>query len=179
MEEIWVDIIGYEGFYQVSNTGKVRSVDRSIKYSNGKVYVYKGKELSLKYRKDGYYTACLCKNSDEKNLFVHRLIAFAFIPKVDNKPFINHKNGVKTDNRIENLEWCDYSDNNKHAYDTGLNSTLKGEKSHFSKLKSADIYSIRNMYHNWFFTKWELADIYKMTYNSIHNILIKKTWFNI
>ena len=165
--EIWADVLGYEGYYKVSNTGKVKSVDRVVIYSNGANYSYIGKELSLKRRKDGYYTACLCKNSNEKNLFVHRLVALAFIPLVDGKEFVNHKNGLKYDNCVENLEWCNFSENNKHAHEIGLNYSMKGEKSNFSKLKTIDVYSIRNMYNNWFFSKKELASLYNVTYNSI------------
>ena len=103
--EIWVNILDYEGMYQISNLGNIRSLDR---YVDGKWHKMKikGKILTLVKEKDGYYVANLYKNNTTKQFRVHRLVAQAFIPNPDNLPEINHKNEIKTDNRVENLEWC-------------------------------------------------------------------------
>lgn len=99
--EKWRSIVGYEGKYEVSNYGNVRSVDR-IDRTN---HFRKGKILTLRTDKDGYKIAVL-SNGIHKFLKVHRLVAIAFIPNPENLPEVNHKNEVKDDNFIDNLEWC-------------------------------------------------------------------------
>lgn len=110
MKEIWKDIEGFEGKYEISNMGRVKSLKENGEFlilkprlSNGYVRVYLGKvEIKL------------------KSALIHRLVATAFIDNCKNKPFVNHKNGIKTDNRVENLEWCTKSENTIHAYNNGL-----------------------------------------------------------
>lgn len=100
MKEIWKDIKGYEGIYQVSNLGKVKSLLRN-------------KLFKVSLNKYGYPRVSF-KN---KTYTVHRLVAEAFIPNPYNKPTVNHKNKIKTDNTVENLEWMTIGENNKHRYD--------------------------------------------------------------
>lgn len=111
MKEEWKDIEGYEGYYQVSNLGRVRSVDREIYKTGDKeetiIVHYKGKVLSQGHRHKGYLCVVLAKNSKLKSFAVHRLVAQAFIPNPYNLPQINHKDEDKTNNCVENLEWCD------------------------------------------------------------------------
>lgn len=109
--EIWKSINGYEGFYEVSNLGNVRSVDR---ISNGRTY--SGRVLLKGLNKKGYEQVTLSKGDKQKTKSVHILVGIAFIPNPDNKPQINHKDGVKTNNNIDNLEWNTNSENNTHAY---------------------------------------------------------------
>lgn len=91
---IWKDIPGYEGLYKVSNTGKIFSVVTN-------------RELSVIQKKDGYTCISLCdKDHNKKQYRIHQLVAKAFIPNPNNLPMINHKNEIKNDNRVENLEWC-------------------------------------------------------------------------
>jgi hypothetical protein len=100
-------------FYEASNLGRIRSVDRYVphpikgqKFSKGKI---------LKLNDYGFYSL-VSIGKDKKTKMVHRIIAKTFIPNLENKPCVNHKNGIKTDNRIENLEWVTYSENEKHSY---------------------------------------------------------------
>lgn len=125
--EIWKDIKGYEGLYQISNLGRVKSLPR-----NGTILEERILKQSLTKRK--YLTVILCKNNLIKNKQVHRLVAENFIPNIHNKPIINHINGIKTDNRVENLEWCTYSENNFHAIKTGLRPSLRGKQNKNSKI---------------------------------------------
>jgi hypothetical protein len=111
MQEIWKDVPEYEGIYQVSNLGNVRSLN----YNNNK----KTKEICKKKHKTGYLNVVLCKNSEKKNKGVHRLVALAFIPNPNNYPCVNHIDTNKANNNVENLEWCTHSQNTQHAIKHG------------------------------------------------------------
>lgn len=115
-EEIWVDIEGYEGIYQVSNFGRIKSLSRPI--FNGKGY-FLSKERILKGSKNekGYLQVELLG----KPTLIHRIVAIIFIPNPNNLPQVNHIDGDKSNNCVENLEWCTNSENQLHAYRLGLN----------------------------------------------------------
>ena len=121
----WKPIKGYEGLYEVSDKGQVRSLDR-INHRGTK---YKGRILRNRNTPNGYYAVMLSKNGIEKIYTVHRLVATTFIPNPENKEEINHKDGNKKKNILENLEWVTRSENVKHAYKTGLNPSGKGARS--------------------------------------------------
>lgn len=133
----WKDIYYYIGMYQVNIMGDVRGLSRYEDSSNGKSMRFKGKDLKLSKTKDGYLKASLSKHNNTKGLFAHRLVAEAFIPNPENKPCVNHKDGVKHHNWKSNLEWTTYSENQQHAYDTGLmvsvNKGKFGAENHTSK----------------------------------------------
>lgn len=109
-EEVWKDIKDYEGLYQVSNFGRVRSVDRYVNYKNikNKKRLMKGQIINLNKDNRGYFVVTLSKNNERKNYSVHRLVAEAFIPNPDNLPTVDHINRIRTDNRVDNLRWADY-----------------------------------------------------------------------
>lgn len=114
-QEIWKDVKGLEGYYQVSNLGNVRSIDRLIILFNGH-FRYRKEQMILKRKQARYVYIELWKNDIQKKFRIHWLVAEAFITNSDNKLQVNHINGDKTDNRVENLEWCTASENQKHSY---------------------------------------------------------------
>jgi hypothetical protein len=116
VEEIWKPIEGYEGLYEVSNLGRIRR----RKFVN--MYGSKDKIIILEpqKRKNGYMQVILRDKERFSERLVHRVVAMAFLPKVDGKEFVNHKDGNKTNNRANNLEWCTRSENMIHAYRNAL-----------------------------------------------------------
>lgn len=124
--ETWKDIPGYEGLYSISSIGRVKSISHKVKANcNGGIRRTSESEKKGIVGWHGYVWISLCKNGVSKTHSVHRLVAQAFIPNIDKKPQVNHKNGVKTDNRVENLEWCTNSENQVHAVISGLNKVSK------------------------------------------------------
>lgn len=113
MEEIWKDIRGWEGLYQVSNLGRIRTLPKI----HNSIHPYVTKEKILKFfpNKDGYWLVDLVKDRKKTRFQVHRLVALTFVPNPQNKPEVNHINEIKTDNRIENLEWATRTENNNHG----------------------------------------------------------------
>ena len=129
-KEIWRPIKGYEGYYEVSSYGNVRSVDRVVVYSNERKHFYKGQILRLSKDKDGYLQCNLAKNKKNKLCKVHRLVAYTFIPNSNNLPIINHKDVNPSNNHVDNLEWCTYSYNNTYN-----NAHLKRAIKHSETIK--------------------------------------------
>lgn len=105
MKEEWRDIKGYEGLYQVSNLGRVKSLPRKVCFGVG-YRIVDEKILKQYIQNNGYVWVGLHKNNKQKRMLVHRLVAIAFIPNPDNLPEVNHKSEIKTQNNVENLEWC-------------------------------------------------------------------------
>ena len=118
-DEIWKDIPNYEGIYQVSNLGRIRSLDREITYANGKVGLYKGRIMKLKMSKYGYVVFHFSVDNKKKAITVHRLVAETFIPNPGDKPCVNHIDCNRANNKVSNLEWCTYKENVQHAIKCG------------------------------------------------------------
>lgn len=162
--EIWRDIADYEGLYQVSNLGRVRS----LKF---------GRVLILKTRPNnsGYSQVWLYRDGRYEVHRVHRLVAETFIPNPDNKREVNHLNGDKTDNRVGNLEWCTSSENKRHAVATGL--LKSGENRHDAKLTAEQVIYTRDNPDG--LTGAELARLFGVDKNTISKIQLGKKYRNV
>lgn len=138
-EEVWKDVVGYEGLYQVSNLGNVKR----IMFINNKIAKPKETIMSLYTNKEKRKYVCLYKNDKRKNVLVHRLVAQAFILNINNYPEINHIDGNPSNNNVENLEWCNKSQNLKHAYINNLSKLKAYNESKMKKIIRNDdkIYS--------------------------------------
>ena len=112
---MWKTIKGYEGYYEVSDDGRVRSLDRVVKNFGNFRRCLKGNEMKLSIAKSGYYVVNLRKERTTKVFTVHTLVAQAFIDNPNNYPTVNHKDGNKLNNTVDNLEWVSYGENNIHA----------------------------------------------------------------
>jgi uncharacterized protein YehS (DUF1456 family) len=167
MQEIWKNVAGYEGLYQVSNLGNVKSL--SYRHTN-KPKILKKIKMSI-----GYECVFLAKDKVKKMFYIHRLVANAFIKNINNLPTINHIDGVKTNNILSNLEWMSFTDNNKHAYLNGLIIQKKGEEHHKSKLKNLDVMFIFNSK----LSLRVLAKKYNVSKTSIHDIKNGKNWSHL
>ena len=121
MTKTWLKCKGFEDSYEVSTDGEIRSVDRYITRSDTGTCVFiKGKILKFQIDKRGYCRVSLHKNNEKTTAKVHRIVAETFIPNPDNKPQVNHIDGVKTNNSVSNLEWMTNKENIIHSIDTGI-----------------------------------------------------------
>ena len=145
MNKIWKDIVGYEGIYEISNIGEIRTKEGKITFTerHGK-RVWKQRMLKLKSDRGGYKRASLWKDGKHQDWLVHRLVAKTYIHNPNNYPIINHKDGIPNNNSVDNLEWCTSVMNNNHAFDNRLIKTGKpiivccdGNEMHFRSIAKA------------------------------------------
>lgn len=166
-KEVWKNVVGYNGLYQVSNFGRVRR-------SSPGPRTYIGKILRPATSKKGYHNVHLHKNKKGKSFKVSRLVAQAFIPNPANKPQVNHKNGIKNDDRSCNLEWVTNKENCIHRGKVlGLN---KGELNPNAKLKEKEVVKIKKMLKAGKCLIKDIAKIYNVDETTISNINTGKLW---
>lgn len=167
-KETWKDIEGYEGLYQVSDLGRIKSLNfnktkRRKLLKQACTYDYKHITLFLNGKRTIYR--------------VHRLVAVAFIENIGNKPEVNHIDGKKSNNKASNLEWCTSSENSMHAIKNKLSSTF-GEGANFSKLKKSQVIRILEK-HKSGERICDLAKYYKVSETSIINITKRRKWKHV
>jgi hypothetical protein len=168
--EIWKDIEGYEGYYQVSNLGRVKSLRREVACKNGMVKTVKEKILKQKTRNDGYKEVNLNRKGKGFSKAVHRLVALSFISNSENKRDVNHKDGIKTNNNLMNLEWCTTQENTRHSIDVLNMKTTR-------KLNMKDVEFIREAAvkgHGG--NVLELANQFNVHRNTIMNVISNKLY---
>jgi hypothetical protein len=172
-QEIWKDIPGYEGLYQASSLGRIRSVDRMKKDTIGRFRVFPSCIIKPLIQVAGYSQVNLYKNSVTITRRVNRLVALTFLPNPEGKPQVNHLDGNKENNSVGNLEWATASENVAHSYNTGLRTGRRGESSNLSKLKRSDVDAIRAAHGT---PQKRLADKYQVSVSTISMIINNKIW---
>lgn len=176
MEEIWKDIPGYEGIYQVSNFGQVRSCERIRQ--NGRKFKAHLKALCRQYK--GYLRVQLTRNGKSRSWFVHRLVLETFMGPMPSGKVVNHKNGVRHDNHLSNLEYVTPHENSLHAYrHLGRVNNLVGEKHWAAKLVTDEVRAIRLLYSTGKYTHKKLAEIFGVKAITIGGIIRRTKWVHI
>lgn len=172
-EEAWKSIVDYEGFYEISNYGNVRSVDRVL---NNRIYY--GKNLKPHINRSGYSMIHLTKNCKSKFKAVHRLVATHFVLNPFNFEFVNHLDCNKQNNTIENLEWTTHIENIRHAIKNGRMNHLFGENNSKSVHSKEIVDKIRQEYNSSFTTMSILAKKYYCSKESIRSIISNDNWYD-
>jgi len=137
MEEVWKDVVGYEGLYEVSNLGHVRSLDRYVAHHTAGMALRRGKIMKGSF--DGnYLNVSLTKDRKTKSVRIHRLVAMAFMPNHDGLPQVDHIDCNKLNNRVDNLRWCTSAENTRFAKENGLLHPIPyAERSEWYRERSA------------------------------------------
>ena len=168
MEEVWKDVKGFEGLYQVSNIGNVKRLISER--------VFAERLIGRTIDKYGYVKRVLSKNGKNNHFTEHRLVAIAFIDNPNNKPAVNHINGIKTDNRVKNLEWCTNKENKEHAVITGI-TNQKGVKHNMCKLTEEQVCEIRKIGFSQ--TRMSLSKKYGVSRTHILRLIKNEGWEHI
>jgi hypothetical protein len=177
--EEWKDIAGYEKFYQVSNLGRVKSLDRIVNGFGLKcTQRIKGKVLKLQKRKTGHLDILLKKNGIEERCWVHRLVARAFLENKQNLPIVNHIDSNPENNNVNNLEWCTQEHNIRHCVKSGRFNARKGIEHKDCKLSESDVLKIRELAANGY-TYRKLSKLFPVSEGHIKNVVIRKKWKHI
>lgn len=176
MIEKWKNVKGYEGKYQVSNMGRVRSVTRKLPHKRLGSWVRKGVLLKQETMKGYLYTDTNHQGLKKKHA-IHRLVALAFIPNIEEKPFVNHKDADKKNNRKENLEWVTAKENSKHAQ--GLDLFRRGQEHAGAKFSDDEVRKIRKDFAGGEISQKDMAKRYGVHRATIGRIIQRKLWRHI
>lgn len=167
--EIWKDIVGLEGFVLVSNLARIKRIMHRKNPTN--------KILSPFVNTCGYHQVSICHKGKYLTPSLHRTVALAFIPNPENKPEVNHKDGNKKNNQVENLEWCTSKENILESWRMGLSKARDGEKHHNSKLTEKEVLEIRAIGKT--MSAKEIGGLYGVNEQAIYKILKRIRWKNI
>jgi hypothetical protein len=176
--EVWKDVVGLEGYYQVSNIGRIKSVPRKVIRGRGGVYQIEEKLINPSINSDGYLTGSFSVNKKKYFYKAHSLVAKAFIGERLNGYEVNHKNGIKTDNRLENLEIITKSENIKHAFRLGLNIPNRGEKNGNSKYTKEQAIAVKRMTKEGK-TEGQIKKDLNCSFDFIRDIRKGRTWKHV
>lgn len=175
MTEEWKDIFGYEGYYKISNTGKILSLERYVKGQRNNLRIQHSRLLKASINQDNYYCIVLYKYSKKKTWLIHRLVAIHFVDNPHNLEIVNHKDGNKLNCNDWNLEWCTTQQNTQHAMENNL--LTFGENHGMSKLTDDIVKQIRKEYKpNGECSSYKLAVKYNVSRVLINLIVRKKIW---
>ena len=179
-EEKYRDIKGFEGLYQISEYGDIKSLDREISHYKGGVSKIKGRVLKTPLDKYGYKKAVLFNKGKRTYTTVHRLVALSFITNPNNLPEVNHKDGDKLNNYWKNLEWCTTEDNLKHAHKNNLIDYNKnsGENCYITNLTNKIVKEIREKMANGIKNK-DIEKEYSLSRSTVSRIRTNKSFKNI
>jgi len=177
--EIWKSVNGYEKLYQVSNMGRVKALEKILK--NGRGYATRKEKILTPVKKENDYLFVVLSNESKikKCLYIHRLVASAFIKNPENKPQVNHISGIKSDNTIGNLEWVTESENLYHSFKLGTHKPTRGTISANAKLDDKKVYEIKERYSLGGVSFRKLADEYGVHHSVINGIIQGKRWPHI
>jgi hypothetical protein len=171
MEEIWKPVVGFEGRYEVSNLGNFKALARKMTYTDGRKGHLKEKFIKGSKMNTGYISVSFDSKTRKS---AHQVVAEAFFGAPKFRTTVNHKNGDKTDNRLCNLEWASYKENNDHARTTGLNNQ-HGEKCNLTKYSDQFIDAIRNVHAKYSPTYAELGKLFGLTGYHVRQIVLYET----
>ncbi len=164
--EVWKPILGYEGIYEVSTDGNIRNFRNK-------------KQLKPQRSGNGYFKVNLCKNGYVRHLWVHRLVAEAFLSNEDNLPVVDHVDGNKINNRADNLEWCSQKENSVRAWNNGFTPQppiRSGEKHQNHVLTEYQVSEIRELYNAGLHSQRELAKRFSVSQTTIKMIVNNRAW---
>lgn len=180
--EIWLPVQGFEYFYHVSNFGRIKALERKeifpCMFNGTKIGIRKERIMAPRVHTGGYHRVSL-GFGNRKDYYIHRIVASAFIPNPGNLPMINHKNGIKNDNRVDNLEWCTAKQNINHAIDTGLldryrNRGVKNGSAILDELQATVILSCKGHLR-----PKQVASYFNVHRSVIDAIYSRKSWRHI
>jgi hypothetical protein len=178
IQEIWKDMPDYVGLYQVSNLGRVRSLDRMIGQKGGGKQFKSGRILRPRNHPHGYVFISLYKDGIANQVLIHRLVAIVFIPNPSNLPEVNHKNFNKKDNFVENLEWMTTKDNTRHAFAAGKINTSKGDNHFRSIVNSEKVIDMIKLFNSGI-KMCDIARKFQVSYPCVFGIVKRKNWKHV
>lgn len=174
--EVWEDVLGWNGLYQVSSFGRVKSLERTVARSNGRSQLVNERILKPSTQFLGYQIVCLIRNGKPTSHYVHRLVATAFLPTKNGCTQVNHKDFNPRNNSLSNLEWCSPKQNISHTRKSGRSVDVRGEKCGTHILSEDQVKEIRRKYVPYKIGYAKLSKEYGVAHTTIRAIISRQTW---